>query len=631
LLDLEKYAVPQVPRLASVTKPRRDDPGGDDLIERRVIPYVKKCELAVEGADGSGRAIKAACNVGPGFDLDQETAFRLLWDHWNPACTPPWSEKELRRKVAEAYKIETRRGWILDAKRDDLSASLVKASNKGPSESRAIVEESSLLKPNESHNDPHRLARLYIETHCSHPSGPTAVYHNGEFHRWDGAYRSVMEKEVRAELGKAAKAEFDRINLLALGKHERAKGDRLGDGFDTGKLKEPPKVEKVTGSLINNVTLALASLTMIDGRIESPSWLGVDTPWPAHEILPTRNALLHLPSFIGGITPHFVPPTPMFFSPYTIDYDFDAGAPEPTHWFEFLSQVWPHDPESISALQEWFGYHLTPDVSQQKIGTFIGPKRSGKGTIVRVQTAMIGKANVCNPTLSGLGTQFGQAVLIGNLAAIITDARISGRSDIAQVVETLLSISGEDSKTIQRKHLPDWEGNLAAKFTIISNETPRLSDSSGALAGRMIMFKLTRSFYGKEDPRLFEKILPEMPGILLWAIEGWKRLNERGCFVQPASGKTLVKEMEELSSPVGRFVKDHCEVGPELTVDCKRLFAAWIEHCREINREAVGDEPSFGRNLRTIIPDLVTKQERIPGTDKKPRVYVGLDLNSPAF
>src|SRR4051812_14472128 len=112
-----------------------------------------------------------------------------------------------------------------------------------------------------------------------------------------------------------------------------------------------------------------------------------------------------------------------------------------------------------------------------------------------------------------------------------------------------------------------------AKFTVISNETPRLSDASGALAGRMIMFRLTRSFYGREDTSLFRDLVPELPGILLWAIQGWKRLNERGHFIQPESGQALVEEMEELSSPVGRFVKECCHVGPGYQVATTNLFA----------------------------------------------------------
>ena len=49
-----------------------------------------------------------------------------------------------------------------------------------------------------------------------------------------------------------------------------------------------------------------------------------------------------------------------------------------------LDQLWAGDSESIAALQEWFGYCLTNDTRQQKILMIVGPKRSGKGTIARV-------------------------------------------------------------------------------------------------------------------------------------------------------------------------------------------------------------------------------------------------------
>jgi len=62
----------------------------------------------------------------------------------------------------------------------------------------------------------------------------------------------------------------------------------------------------------------------------------------------------------------------------------------------------------------------------------------------------------------------------------------------------------------------------------------------------------TRSFYGKEDKTLLNRLLPELPGILLWAIAGWQRLQARGRFHQPESGGELVAEMEDLASPVAR-------------------------------------------------------------------------------
>src|SRR5690606_33425381 len=100
----------------------------------------------------------------------------------------------------------------------------------------------------------------------------------------------------------------------------------------------------------------------------------------------------------------------------------------------------PDDPEAIQTLQEWFGYVLTPWTALQKMLLLVGPKRSGKGTIGRILSAMLGAHNVAGPTLSSIGMNFGLSPLLGKLLAIISDARMSGRVDQAIVTERLLSI-----------------------------------------------------------------------------------------------------------------------------------------------------------------------------------------------
>jgi hypothetical protein len=92
--------------------------GGELSPEQRAILYLRKCEPAVSGQEGHDKTLSTACRVGPGFDLPQDVTLRLLQD-WNKDCEPPWSEKELKRKVDEAYRLETRpRGWLLRQSRD---------------------------------------------------------------------------------------------------------------------------------------------------------------------------------------------------------------------------------------------------------------------------------------------------------------------------------------------------------------------------------------------------------------------------------------------------------------------------------------------------------------------------------
>ena len=153
-----------------------------------------------------------------------------------------------------------------------------------------------------------------------------------------------------------------------------------------------------------------------------------------------------------------MPPTPRFFNAYALEYDFDPTAPPPLEWLSFLEQIWGTDTESIAALQEWFGYLLTPDTKQQKILMMVGPKRSGRGTIARVLKALAGASSVVNPTLSTLARPFGLASFIGKPIAVFPDARLSSRPDNAAIVECLLSISGEDDQTIDRKHHAGLDG-----------------------------------------------------------------------------------------------------------------------------------------------------------------------------
>ena len=120
------------------------------------------------------------------------------------------------------------------------------------------------------------------------------------------------------------------------------------------------------------------------------------------------------------------------------------------------------------------GYILGGDTSQQKIPLFVGPKRAGKGTIARVLTGLLGAHNVAAPTLASLSTNFGLSPLIGKPLALISDARLSGRSDSSVVVERLLSISGEDSLTIDRKYLDQWTGRLPTRLALMTNELPQL-------------------------------------------------------------------------------------------------------------------------------------------------------------
>lgn len=66
--------------------------------------YLAKMEPAIQGANGSKALFRAACKLVGHFNLDPQDALQLLTAEYNPRCTPPWSERELEHKVADAMR-----------------------------------------------------------------------------------------------------------------------------------------------------------------------------------------------------------------------------------------------------------------------------------------------------------------------------------------------------------------------------------------------------------------------------------------------------------------------------------------------------------------------------------------------
>jgi putative DNA primase/helicase len=387
----------------------------------------------------------------------------------------------------------------------------------------------------------------------------------------------------------------------------------------------------LTTSVTGNVIDQVKAQAILGYGCDPPAWIEqVDgfEEWRPQDCLVARNGIVNLPALVAGDERHMIPPTPRLFCQASLDYDFTLDAPKPERWFEFLGQVWPDDQECIDTLQEIFGLLLTGDTSYQKIFVLIGPTRCGKGTIARALAGLIGTQNVAGPTLASFGTNFGLWPLLGKPVAIVSDARLSGKTDQAVVTERLLSISGEDQLTVDRKNQEPVTGKLPTRLMILSNELPRLTDASGALIGRMLLLPMRQTFYGREDRHLGEKLLEERAGILLWAIAGWARLQERGHFVQPASGDDMREQLVDLASPVGAFVRDCCVVEPGKRVSVESLYARYREWCQAKGREP-STEQILGRDLAAAVPGIKRTRPR-DDNDERFRAYEGIAL-SPGF
>jgi putative DNA primase/helicase len=600
--------------------------------EIRVGAYLAKLPNLGEGQGRDDVAFNFACFLARDLALPDSDCLRWL-SEWDGGNRPPKGYERLREILDHAKEYGTakpRGGNVCEPLPSPFSGRAIGSrlpdgvddGAEAPDDETPVQKFATTDKPakrNEALDDPHRLARVYRNS-CRVGQHDAVYRYRGEFLHWvGGAYQPVSDEQTKGALTATARAEFEADHDDKLRRWQEKKTQ------DPQTAGSPPVMKKVESKLVGNVNQALLSVSMLDDNVLSPSWLGAPGPFAASETLACQNGLIHLPSFVTRSEPWRCDPTPQFFTRNALNFPFNPDAPAPTLWLEHLSKWWPDDPECINALQEWFGYVLLPDTSQHKIFLLTGPPRSGKGTIVRVLRKLVGEINTCSPTLASLSDRFGLQPLLDKTLATITDARLSGRTDIAVVTERLLSISGEDAQTIDRKHKPSVTAPLPVRFMILSNELPRLNDASGALVSRLVVLQQKVSWRGREDVNLTNRLLTELPGILLWSIEGWRRLKERGHFVTPASSRSALSLLEEMSSPVKAFLNACCELGSDLSVDVDTMFTAWKTWADDRGLKPL-TSPVFGRDLRAACPTIDTARPRLGAC--RSRVYTGVKLSN---
>jgi putative DNA primase/helicase len=367
---------------------------------------------------------------------------------------------------------------------------------------------------------------------------------------------------------------------------------------------------------IANLMEALGAICLLPQHVSQPTWLDGDDRGPG-VVVACANGLLDV------ATRELLGHTPRFFNQTAVPFDYHADAPSPARWLHFLDQLWGSDRDQIAALQEWFGYVLSGRLDLHKIMLIVGPTRAGKGVIARVLGALIGRANVAGPTLSSLMGDFGLAPLIGKPLAVVADARLNGRES-STVVERLLSVSGEDTLTVNIKYREQWTGKLPSRFLILSNELPRLGDASAAIAGRFVTLLLTETWLGREDRGLEPELRQELTGILNWALDGLGRLAEQGSFTRPESTEVAFTTLQDLASPVGAFLRDCCVTGASHEVTVEELWKAWRAWAEDNGHGKGGTKQVFGRDLRAALPHLRVRRPRTDG--ERERVYTGVAL-----
>jgi len=148
--------------------------------------------------------------------------------------------------------------------------------------------------------------------------------------------------------------------------------------------------------------------------------------------------------------------------------------------------------------------------------------------------------------------------LFGKLANISIESEAKGLIHDAN----FKSIVTGDTITADRKYAHPFDFEPYSRLIFAMNSLPRVDDKSDAYFRRLIILRFLRQFTEEEqDKQLKVRLIQEYDGILLWMLEGLKRLEKRGYFQEDEGVLYEINEYRKENNNVLLFVEEMCVVG----------------------------------------------------------------------
>ncbi len=299
-------------------------------------------------------------------------------------------------------------------------------------------------------------------------------------------------------------------------------------------------------------------------------------------------------------------------------YDLDAECPA---FMEFLEGALSSK-KIIEAIGEIIGYMIWPHYQTHKAFMFYGPKRTGKGTTIRVIEALIGANDCSHVSLQDLAeNRFARARLFGKKLNTSGDLPATPIKDPG----IFKNLTGQDTIDAENKFEQIFSFNNKAKLLFSANALPKLRHDDDAFYNRWIIIPFKSSIYGKEDPNLTAKLTTpiELSGILNFGLEGLKRLRANDwhfSYGEKESGELY----RRASNPLVAFLEDMC-IPSEGYVVKAELVKAFNEYAREKGLPIATSNKAFGIAMQDqmIIP-VETMHPKVYG--KQVEAWCGISL-----
>lgn len=168
-----------------------------------------------------------------------------------------------------------------------------------------------------------------------------------------------------------------------------------------------------------------------------------------------------------------------------------------------------------------------------------------------------------------------------------------------------------------------------AKLWFLANNLPRFKYGTDAEL-RRIRFLAFDQKPAKEDKTLKARIKEEAPGILIWQLEGARRLLRLGSIRYGSQkSRSTAKTFAIQNDPVRAFVDKRCVLDPSAKVRKELLANEFVEFCNGCGLPGEKLKNSFFQRLYPAYPML--KRKRAQLDNERFHEIIGIDVSEEVF
>lgn len=286
------------------------------------------------------------------------------------------------------------------------------------------------------------------------------------------------------------------------------------------------------------------------------------------------------------------------FMRYVLPFSYDPQATAPL-FLKFLDRVLP-DKMCQFVLAEYIGWLFLSNFKQEKALILYGSGANGKSVCFEIISALLGRENVSNFTMSNLCEESGyyRAMLMNKL--LNYSSEIGGSKTNPDTMKQI--ISGEPLSCRLPYGKPFNLESGYARLMFNANTLPKDTEQTNAFFRRFIIIPFTETIpEAEQDKNLAQKIIAsELSGIFNWVLQGLDRLIANENFTESVAVRDAVSSYRKESDTVQMFLEDEgYQKSASSTIPQKELFNLYRTYCLENGYRSVGNK-TFGERCRAV-------------------------------